>query len=288
VFLICVLINKILGEEIMKIKSDYNLFALNDEIKDIRNVGEIRFSKLSVYEVIRIIDRKPFFYKEHMDRLKTSMDLAGLDMGDIILKIHKSVSDISSQINEKNYNIKILIEEIEGKLNFCVLTIKGFYPPIEYYEKGVKTISIAEERKNPNAKVINFSLSDRVTKMREETDKFEAILINEKGIVTEGSRSNIFFIKGNDIYTSRADDVLLGITREQVIISIQIDNINVLEVDIKFSELEKFDACFITGTSIDVLPVRSIDDMEFDVKNKVLIKAMALYKKRVIDSLNQF
>ncbi len=51
----------------------------------------------------------------------------------------------------------------------------------------------------------------------QESKAYEALLVNEEGYITEGSRSNVFLIKDGVIYTPADRDVLLGITRAKVI-----------------------------------------------------------------------
>ena len=56
-------------------------------------------------------------------------------------------------------------------------------------------------------------------KMRKESDKmlYEVLLVNRDGVITEGSRSNVFFIKSGEVYTPPTDAVLPGVTRTMII-----------------------------------------------------------------------
>jgi len=111
---------------------------------------------------------------------------------------------------------------------------------------------------------------------------FEAILVNEDGTVSEGSRSNIFFVKGNKLVTSPDSAVLLGVTRNKVAEVCESNGIEVEKRIIKIDELESFDGAFITGTSNDVLPIKSIDKIVYNsADNDTVKKASELYLNEV-------
>ncbi len=134
------------------------------------------------------------------------------------------------------------------------------------------------ERANPNIKSYQKELKDNVARIMEENNAFEAILINHDDTVSEGSKSNVFFVKGNKLITSPDSAVLLGVTRSKVISVCMGNSIEVEKRIIKFDEIKNFDGAFITGTSNDVLPIRTIDDMFFNSsENEVVKRVSELY-----------
>ena len=102
-------------------------------------------------------------------------------------------------------------------------------------------------------------------------------LVNRDGIITEGSRSNVFFVKNGEVYTSPTDTVLPGVTRTVIIRILEDAGIPLHYSAIKQEELSGFDAAFISGTSPKVLPVANIGDIAYDVDNPVLRSLMARY-----------
>ena len=80
--------------------------------------------------------------------------------------------------------------------NFLVYYIEPIYPTAEQYRNGVKGILFHAERKNPESKVINHKLRSCNLSQAYPGRCYEALLVNEKNLITEGSRSNIFFLKG--------------------------------------------------------------------------------------------
>ena len=99
-------------------------------------------------------------------------------------------------------------------------------------------------------------------------------MINETGQITEGSRSNVFFVSNKKLYTAPLNLVLGGITRLKVI-----DICNKLKIDtvqecLNKEQLTDIDGAFITGTSPGVLAINKIDNIELNV-NIDLIKQIS-------------
>jgi branched-chain amino acid aminotransferase len=238
--------------------------------------------KPSIYEVIRNIDEVPVFLEEHYDRLINSAKILGhkLDLSldnvkDNIIKMIK-LNDIS------NFNIKIVVNALDSdNPNEYYFFIKSEYPSEDLYKTGVETLLYRAERSNPNAKVINQNLREDINNLLKEKDCYEALLVNHNGEITEGSRSNIFFIKNNKVYTAPAKDVLLGITRQRILTLCNKNNIDTLEAPILMEDLHTFDAAFISGTSPKVLPISKIDTINLSTTNKILVEIMKIYDDEI-------
>ena len=80
--------------------------------------------------------------------------------------------------------------------------IKSNYPKPELYKTGVEVCLLHEERTNPNVKAKGLKVRDHANALITEKGVFEVLLVNNDGILTEGSRSNLFLVKGDTIYTA--------------------------------------------------------------------------------------
>ena len=88
----------------------------------------------------------------------------------------------------------------------------------------------------------------------------EAIMLNNKGNVAEGSAENIFVVKNGTIKTPPLDaDILNGITRDSVIQLIKKEHMKLVEKNITVNELLKADEVFMTGTAAEIKSVTKID-----------------------------
>lgn len=230
-----------------------------------------------IYEVIRVVEGRPVFLREHFDRMNESIRLSGLK-GVLDYEYYKrSAEMLISANNLLNCNIRVSYYFThEDVLLFYF--IESHYPSKKQFQEGVDTVTVKMHRKNPNVKAFEKNFKEKVQKVIDETGSFEAILVNDDNTVSEGSKSNIFFVKKNKIITSPDEAVLLGVTRSKVIEVCMMNNVEVEKRTVHFDELNSFDAAFITGTSNDVLPIRKIDEKLYNsAGNDVVRKVSRLY-----------
>ncbi len=89
----------------------------------------------------------------------------------------------------------------------------------------------------------------------------EAILLNENGLVAEGSGENIFVVRKGVVHTPpTASGALDGITRESVRLLLEEDGHAIKETSITRTDLYYADEVFFTGTAAEVTPIREVDD----------------------------
>ena len=240
----------------------------------------------AMYEVIRIISGKPIFLKDHFHRLNNS----AIQIGEQIwyrFELIKDQIEKLIQINDvQNGNLK-LVFHIDGKdKNFFAYFIKHYYPQPEQYIKGVRTIVHQAERPIPNAKVYNHSLRSKTNDMIKDAEIFEVLLLNSTGNLTEGSKSNLFFVKNNELYTAKDSDVLNGIVRSKVLEIAEELQIPIHKLSIKYDDLAKYDAAFLTGTSLTILPIRKINLTNYSPSHEIIKSLSENYKKIISDYLH--
>jgi len=88
----------------------------------------------------------------------------------------------------------------------------------------------------------------------------EALLLDTKGNVAEGSGENIFMIKDGKLYTPTLVASLNGITRNTIITLARELGYEVTETTMTLEDLYAADEVFFTGSAAEVTPIREIDD----------------------------
>lgn len=230
----------------------------------------------SIYEVIRIIDGVPLYLEAHLERMRKSAHILGG-------QIHKSDQEIVSELVQlveangcPNLNVKLLCSRLQSSSQtFLLYFIESHYPHREVYRRGIDTILFHSERENPNAKVVNAGFRERIQEEIKKKGAFEAILVNDEGYITEGSRSNIFFAKGDMVFTAPAGEVLLGVTRTRIKEVCKALGIRVIEQPVPVKDLAGMEGAFMTGTSVNVLPIAGIDQQKFHSVNHPIIEKIA-------------
>jgi len=133
----------------------------------------------------------------------------------------------------------------------------------KYYKQGVKVITEIYERFLPQAKTLNMLPSYLIFKRAKEQDAYDVLLLDKENNIVEGTRSNFFVIKNKTIYTTPVEKVLDGVTRRTVIDCAKENGYEVVEEDIKLSELFDYSGAFLTNTSSKIVPIREVGDESF-------------------------
>jgi branched-chain amino acid aminotransferase len=105
-----------------------------------------------------------------------------------------------------------------------------------------------------------------LSKQRAEERGFnDALMFDWRGRVAEATGANVFFVRDGELHTPEPDCFLDGITRRTVMDLAQRRGISVSERPIWPEELESFEQMFLTGTAVEVTPVRSAGPWNFEV-----------------------
>ena len=235
-------------------------------MKKVSNQNEEPIEDQYAYEVIRLINGHALFLDYHYHRLIKSCASNFEFHLPPLLEIEKAIQDIVDKQSLSQVNIKIMI----GKQIFAIFPIDSNYPSYNEYSEGVPCNLVYDERENPELKIFQAELRKKVDKLKEEARAFESILVNREGLITEGSKSNLFFIKNDVIFTAPDHLVLGGITRLKIIEIIKENHLQLEMKAIPADKLSEYQAAFICGTSPGVLPINKIVNVYFDVQNSIL------------------
>lgn len=252
-------------------------FIRNDEIIDEAKFNPYFMEEgLSIYEVFRIISGIPLFLEKHLERLAQSAARTNHELNISQQKIKDRVKNLIKVCAIETGNIKIAfnysLNQIDSTAVFYGFFIAHHYPVNKDYQNGIDTITYRAERTNPNAKVANIQLYLSVNQAIKQSNVYEALLLDRNGCLTEGSRSNLFIIKDDTIYTAPLNNVLPGITRGCILEICAQLACKVIETNIREDILADMDALFLTGTSPNVLPIKSVNQLNFDSAAHPIVK----------------
>lgn len=241
----------------------------------------------TVYEVIRILRGKPLFLNEHLHRLKQSAALANFQDNIDIQKI-KRVLHVLIQANEvEEGNIK-LVAFSRPMMEISCWFMPHFYPNEIMYRDGVHLSLFEFEREKPQLKSQRNKYKELVNNKLKLDNAYELMLVHD-GKISEGSKSNVFFVKDNCLITAPDTDVLAGITRQKCIELALSQLIHLEYKKFQIDELNEASSCFITGTSPKILPVRSINAFDhFELDHPIVLSLMEMYQKEIETDIENF
>lgn len=244
-----------------------------------------------VFEFLRTYKRKPFFLNDHLERFFYSAKLVNLK----IPKTKKEIEKIVFKGIEKNpgseLNIKIILtggETIDGitpigKHVFIVAFTPIVNYPKEFYQKGVKVITIKSNRFLPTVKSLNYTQAVLAMMKAKKMGAEEVLYVDKKGKITEATRSNFFAVIDEKIVTPNTE-ILYGITRKIIFELTKKLKIPFFKRPLFISEIKNFDEAFITSTTKEIMPVVKIDNKKIGNGKvggitKKLIKEFNTFKK---------
>jgi len=266
-----------------------NYFVLNGELLPCGLFDpSLVYEGESVYEVIRVVKGVPVFFADHYRRLEAS---AGFQKKPVLAgeeDLKHYIKLLLSADRKKNINLKIVFNYNKARVNKIVYYVEPVYPTEDQYRYGVPAIIYHAERKNPESKVINHKLRSEIYHRLINENAYEALLVNNHNCITEGSRSNVFFIKDDMLFTAPDREVLGGITRMHIIEICRDRNIEIEFGCIDAGGISQFESAFMSGTSPVVLPYSRIGGITFNVRHRYLPLLRKLYMEKAAESMKEF
>ena len=232
-----------------------------------------------VYETIRSYGSRIFMRDQHLARLRRSADGIGLtipiseDRWPTLLHEAMTRNDVGNTRND--VYLRITISRGAGPIGLdpalcstptVVIVAKPLHcPSPEHYRVGVKLI-VARTRRNlpsalpPQIKATNFLNNILAKREAIAAGAFDSILLNWESHLTECTVSNLFFVRAGRLCTpALACGLLDGITRSIVLSLAQEAQIPVDEGYFGIEAIYQADECFVTNTSMEVMPVTMVD-----------------------------
>lgn len=220
-----------------------------------------------VFDFLRTYNAVPFKLTEHVQRLQNSAKLIGLSLPWSTAEIEEITHNTLTHNHLPEANIRIVVTGGAsadfitplGQPSLMVIVTPVSKYPQEYYEQGIKVITVPIERFIPKAKSLNYISAIGALQQAKQTNAVEALYMNSQGDVLEGTTTNFFVFRGSQLITPK-EGILNGITRD-VILKLAKDRFEIVEQSIGYSQLNHCDEAFITSSTKEIMPVVQIDEL---------------------------
>jgi branched-chain amino acid aminotransferase len=232
-----------------------------------------------VYETIRSYGNRIFMRDQHLARLRRSADAIGLTIPipekDWPGLLHEAMERNGVGNDRVDAYLRITISRGVGEIGLdpalcpvptIVIMAKPLRPPArQQYEQGVSLI-VARTRRNlpsalsPHIKATNFLNNILAKREAIAAGAFDSVLLNWQDHVTECTVSNVFWVKGEIVSTPSLDcGILNGITRDLVLTLAREGGLEIREGHFGIDALHQADECFLTNTSMELMPVTTFE-----------------------------
>ena len=228
-----------------------------------------------VYETLRAYGGRIFMLAQHLARLQRSARLIGLELP-IPEKDWPPLLDEAIQRNRlADAYLRITVSRGEGDIGLdpalcrrptVVILALPFKPyPAQLFQEGVR-LAIVPVRRNlatalsPQIKSLNFLNNILAKREAAMVGAFDGLMLNVEGHLTECTASNLFFVQTGRLCTRSVDcGILDGITREVVMQLAREQGLPVEEGRYAPKTLQQAEECFLTNTTMEIMPVREVD-----------------------------
>jgi branched-chain amino acid aminotransferase len=235
----------------------------------------------SVFEGQRAYNGEIFKLNEHTERLRRSASLLGFELPWSVEEINAACKEVL-KVNgftdaymrpvawRGSESMGVAPGITKPHLAIAAWEWGKYYDP-RHSENGIR-LEIAPWRRPapytaPTAsKAAGLYMICTLSKQHAEANGFnDALMFDWRGRVAEATGANVFFVRDNQLHTPTPDCFLDGITRQTVMDLARRRGIEVSERPIWPEELESFEQMFLTGTAVEITPVRSVGPWNFEV-----------------------
>jgi len=239
--------------------------SLKDAALPVRDLSILR--GYGVFDFLRTYNGNPLNLRRNLKRLQTSARHVYLHLPWSIDELEQIVLDTLSRNIIPEVSIRIVVTggvAVDGITppetpSLLVLVTPVRIYPAECYSQGVKVITVETERYIPGAKTINYIPAIMALKKAKAAGALEALYVNRKQHILEGTTTNFFIFQGSKLITP-VDDILPGVTRD-VVLELAQGKFEIIERPILFSDLSIADEAFITASNKEVMPVCQLNDV---------------------------
>ena len=235
----------------------------------------------AVLEGERAYKGRIFKSEQHTRRLFKSAKIIGIEIPFTENEINQAKSDLIKKMNYSDCYVRPIVwrgskqmglSTSNADINVAIAVWDDWasYFKIEDRKAGLKLITSPWRRPAPDtapyeAKASGpYIICTMSKEFAENKGYHDALMLDYRGYVAEGTGANIFFIKNKNIHTPIPDCFLNGITRQTVIEMVKGQGYDVVEKHIKPEEITKYDEAFLTGTAAEITPIKSIDEVLFN------------------------
>lgn len=262
----------------MNRRVSFNLQILPAEKTFISAVSAAALYGKGVFTSVAVCNSKPFLWEKHWRRLKSSTAKIGLDLSDFYeSKVKNALTEIIFLNNLKKGRARITlfdesasrIWDFESKNKTSLLVTTADFRPVKDDQRlSVSPFAVNSQSPLTGIKSGNYLENLLALEDAQKAGFDETLRLNEKGEIVSAALANIFWVKGEKIFTPPLETgCLAGTTREFLL-----ENFSVREKSAGLGELLRANEIFLTSAGIGVKSVKSVDEKSFETKFTEKIK----------------
>ena len=222
-----------------------------------------------LFETIRVYDGEPFLWSDHMRRFTHGCEALGIHPPLTPSEMARVVAEQLRRNGQRDAIIRLTLSRGSGQRGYSprgadhpTLCILSFLPPKALPPSWkLITSSLRLPNEDPLA-VFKHANKLRQIVARAEADERgadEALMLNERGEVVEGTTTNLFWVQKGTVCTPPLSGILSGITRNYILKLCAFLGVPTRETHVTVRSLLKTEGIFVTSCGVEVMEVAEID-----------------------------
>ena len=219
-----------------------------------------------VFDFFKVSNGHAFFLNDYVDRFYHSAAVMRLTVPYVSRDLKTIIQQLIRQNDLAESGIKLILTGGYsrdgyqlGESNLIITQQLLTLPGSDQIEKGIKVITFEYVRDFALAKTINYTMGIWLSKIVAEKGASD-VLYYKNGVVSEFPRCNFFIVKKNGTVATADENVLLGITRMQVL-SLAEKHYRSETGSITIDDIRNAKEAFLTSTTKRIVPIVQIDDI---------------------------
>jgi branched-subunit amino acid aminotransferase/4-amino-4-deoxychorismate lyase len=249
----------------------------------------------AVFETIRTYRGVPHLLGEHLGRLRRGARVLGFAVPRPSGGWRRVVAELLGRNGRSHGDVAVRITVTRGTGGESLVPLRGAQPRIlatireldprilALREHGAAVVIVPFEpaRAGPMAgvKTTAYAAAILAKQAAARSGALEGLYSSPRGLLSEGATSNLFLVRRGRLETPALErGGLPGITRARVLELALRSNLPVLERPLRRSDLLRAEEAFLTATTIEVLPIRSVDGVDLaDAPGPITRQLQAMY-----------
>ena len=246
-----------------------------------------------VFETMRAYQGQIFALEKHLARIRRGLKCLGIKSSYSQKSIKEYLARLLQVNDLKDGRVRLSVWQEKRIVRIAIVCVAAPSLSAKIYRRGFKTMMAKVRRPKTifsQIKSLDYACFRQAFIEARQHNCDEAILLNHRNEIVEGSRSNLFFVKDHVIYTpALCSGCLKGITRQWIIQRAKSMSILCRQVKVKLDQLFSADEAFLTNSLMGVVPLTEVNGKMIGQgkMGRVTLKLSQAYRRLVKDGLRK-
>jgi 4-amino-4-deoxychorismate lyase len=241
---------------------------------------------IGLFETFRIYNGHPFLLDDHLERLNDGLKQLKIMARFQREEIREILSRLLMENALENAYIRLNVSAGTGDIGLrtaeylnpnLLIFAKPLPPAGDMAEKRVQTLSLPRNTPEGTERLKSHHYLNNIFAKQEigEVPDLEGVFLTKEGFLAEGIVSNLFWVRGQALYTpSLETGILNGITRQFVIAMARTSGLEIREGLYREEEAESAEELFLTNSIQEIVGVNSYKSKAFPGKEGPVAKEL--------------